>query len=93
LELREEIRLRRSLQQSLSVKAQEAERLRAELQSQKKYTVMIESQWPNLTWNEAVAKANHFYDSLGIHYLYIADETGKRVRTWKQNEQGIKVTV
>lgn len=93
LELRDEIRLRRSLEESLKAKAMENNKLRDELQSQKRYTVMVETQWPNLTWNEAVAKANDLFDNRGIHYLYIANEAGQRVRTWKKNEQGIKVTV
>jgi hypothetical protein len=71
------------------VKTEEAQRLRAELQAQKKYTVHVSAIWPNRTWNEAVAKAEELY-AMGLWYLYISDEKGEAIRQWKR-ENGQKV--
>ncbi len=74
-ELREEQEARRIAEEAVK-------RLESEVALQRRYTVHTDTQWSNLTWNEAVKKANEIY-GFGVRFSHITDETGKTIRTWK----------
>lgn len=84
LELEEEARLRRNADSALMAKDRELQAARATIASQRRYAVAPTGVWRDLTWTEAVAKADYLY-AAGLVFIEIRDERGTVIRKYSQD--------